>query len=129
MLEGSGDAYRQLLHAVQRCSEADKPSAEDDADPDEALLENQDIGISDAAAAAADVIEPAQDKSQTHDDKVAAAMVNLTLVAESHHRQKDIRQAMVSIALPELCRCILDMPAALASVRVEEVLRRPAAGV
>ena len=127
MLEGSGGAYRQLLHAVQRCSEADKPSAEDDAD--EALLENQDIGISDAAAAAADVIEPAQDKSQTHDDKVAAAMVNLTLVAESHHRQKDIRQAMVSIALPELCRCILDMPAALASVRVEEVLRRPAAGV
>lgn len=62
--------------------------------------------------------------NQTRELLIQTAVQNLSKTAYQHHKNKQTAQVVIDYALPELCRCILEFPDALASQRVETMLDR-----
>ena len=54
--------------------------------------------------------------------QVRAAVEALKPLAEQHHRSKDTARIIIDVALPELCRSILQHPDELPATRVEHAM-------
>ena len=52
------------------------------------------------------------------------AMVELAILANRYHRSQDTAKAVIDIALPELCRAIIEQTAMTAAQRVDHALDR-----
>lgn len=68
----------------------------------------------------AEAVQPAGDLRER---AIARTLEELSEFAYNHHKTKGHADAMVKIALPKLCECILDMPEATAADRVERMLK------
>ena len=55
-------------------------------------------------------------------DRIDAAMAELTVLANRYHRTAAVAQVMIGTALPVLCRVIIEHPELLADARVEMTL-------
>ncbi|CAJ1436202.1 unnamed protein product [Effrenium voratum] len=103
----------QRCLAAESCHDVQLEDAQDEAvddEPEPAEMRNRD----DPADAAPAHPDP---------DAVRAAVEALKPLAEQHHRSKDTARIIIDVALPELCRSILQHPDELPATRVEHAMQ------